>query len=271
MIAIDNLKIALFDEWTYDPPGGTARYYYFASGESYDSLIWPVDEIYDHLSNGLYDEELEAFKKAVDGLNKKDLTADDIRKWDWNNGGVGGECLLFGEGKEIIDVIADFYVEEIRDYKEEPYMDIDFDEVFEMDDDETVDVEFDVIISLGKGDGGDVSIIVPVTIEELKLMTRCAIENVELSGCDELEDLIERVMEAALWENDSIASELDIDEDFSNADCFISNPVATGDSNILTTDYIVYCAKNNNEDMWAVEKLLDLVEEFVDWNNNNTF
>lgn len=270
MANIDNMKIALFDEWSYDPPAGTSRYYYFAYSESYDGLTWPVDEIVDHLSECTYEEEeLEELNEAGEALDKDGLTADDIRSWGWDNGGVGGECLLFAEGKDIINAIADYYAEELRDGMEEPYLDVDFDEIFSMDDDEEIEVEFDVTISLGKGDGGNVCVTVPVSITELKSLAHCAINSTEISDCDELASLHKRVTEAALDESEDIAGDLDNDEDFSNAVCSVSNPADTGDYNILTADYIVDYAKKHVEEPDALQMLLDLIDDFVESSNGS--
>ena len=47
--SVNNIKYAIYREWSYDPPAGEITLYYGACGSTKE-LLWPIDEIYDHLS-----------------------------------------------------------------------------------------------------------------------------------------------------------------------------------------------------------------------------
>lgn len=275
MNSINNLKFAVFDEWSDDPPAGTSRYYYVESGESYETFLGTIGEILDHLNECTDDEEdLEGLEEAAEILEKDNLTAEDIIHWGWDNGGVGGECLVFAEGKEIAETAAEFYKEHFIysfDF-DDPYIDVDFDELMEMNDEEEIEIEFYVSISAGDGDGGNVSVDVPVSIKEMKLLINCAVKGIEIAECDELNNLSGRVEEAAADENDWIVEhDLETDEDFCDVKYGISNPIDTGEYNSYTAGYIVRSAKENSEDVEAVGNLINLLYDLAENNNNSMF
>ena len=42
MTDIKDLKVAVFEEWTDDPPAGSTKMYYIASGETAKDLAWLI-------------------------------------------------------------------------------------------------------------------------------------------------------------------------------------------------------------------------------------
>lgn len=87
------------------------------------------------------------------------------------------------------------------------------------------ELEFHVTVCLGRGDGGDVCVSVPVSDEEYELLKQCCREDCEPCDCEGLEDLCSRVEEAAIDEAMSIADEYDQDVDCDSASCSFGVPV----------------------------------------------
>ena len=113
MESISNLKYAIFDEWTYDPPGGQVTYYYPSFAESFSDLLDPVEEIIEHVveaTGGEGEEEITTI--SIDEVS----SADDIIQWSWDNGGVGCGCVLYAEGEDIIDAVTSFYYDILEEY-----------------------------------------------------------------------------------------------------------------------------------------------------------
>ena len=111
MESIQELKYAIFDEWTYDPPGGQATYYYPSFAETFSDLLDPVEEIIEHVIEATGGEE-EIITISPDEVN----SADDIMQWSWDNGGVGCGCVLYAEGEDIIDAVTSFYYDTLEEY-----------------------------------------------------------------------------------------------------------------------------------------------------------
>jgi hypothetical protein len=65
-----------------------------------------------------------------------------------------------------------------------------------------IHLEFDVTVCLGGGDGGDVSVSVAVTEREYELLKQCCRECDDLECYEGLEDLCNRVRDAAEDENE---------------------------------------------------------------------
>lgn len=88
-------------------------------------------------------------------------------------------------------------------------------------------IEFPVTACLGGGDGGDILVTVDVTAEELKLLKKCIRNEEEIEGYEGLEDLVERINEAAISECESIDDvygDEEVEEDFSSASFMIGYP-----------------------------------------------
>ena len=75
-----------------------------------------------------------------------------------------------------------------------------------------MELEFPVMICLGGGDGGEVSVCVEVTDEEYELLIQCCREDAEIDGYDGLESLYDRIAEAARDEDECCSSD-DEEED----------------------------------------------------------
>ena len=75
------------------------------------------------------------------------------------------------------------------------------------------ELEFEVTICLGGGDGGNVCVTVEVSNDEYKLLKKCYSEDEDIDGYPGLEDLVERIQEAAEDENDCCMDELGDDEE----------------------------------------------------------
>ncbi len=288
---IKDLKVAIFEEWTDDPPAGSTKRYYIASGETAKALTWPIGEIVEHISaatgNDFDDDEDDDYyyegeepdeenieeddndENELDGLDPTDengdITLDDLKSWSWDNGGAGCGCIVYAEGKDIADALGEFYEEELRDSLEEP----DFSVYGEEDDDETIDVDFTVMVCLDKWSGGDVEVTVPVTVRELKLLALCAIKDEEIEDCDELSDLIERIESEAVGESESIDDEMGYDEDYSDARCSVYNPIHGEDCNDFMGDCVVEYAKKHSNDSEAVELLLNMFDKLIDQYNDS--
>ena len=87
-----------------------------------------------------------------------------------------------------------------------------------------MELTFWVTVCLGRGDGGDITVDVDVTDEEYALLVQCSREEEEIDGYDGLEDLCERIKEAAADEVDSCNAEFGIEEDYSDAGFMIQMP-----------------------------------------------
>ncbi len=123
---IEDLKYAIYDEWASNPPAGVSTIHFDVYGTSYEDLAWPVDEMYDHLSYSLYDEEAEEFEEYY---NSFEPTKEGILNYSWDNGGLGCGCGLLAEGKEITEKAAEFYKDVLEDW-------LDFDDAENIDLDE---------------------------------------------------------------------------------------------------------------------------------------
>ncbi len=79
-----------------------------------------------------------------------------------------------------------------------------------------MELEFWVTICLGNGDGGDVAVTLDVTDAEYELLKQCCREDEDIDGFKGLEDLYERIAEAARDESERCepddCEEIDYDE-----------------------------------------------------------
>lgn len=115
--AIDSLKFAVFNEWSYDPPAGGMTIYYAVYGTAYDVLRSPISEIYDHLSDILFDDtEIDELEEAY---NEAIADENAIQHFSWDNGGLGCGCDVFAEGEDIAQVAADFFYDNLADWFDE--------------------------------------------------------------------------------------------------------------------------------------------------------
>ncbi len=98
--------------------------------------------------------------------------------------------------------------------------------------DGTNSLDFIVTLCLGGGDGGDVEVTVNVTDEEYELLRQCCREGIEIEDCEGLEDLCDRIKEAAADENESCMEFLDSDEeiDYDSISYIIGMPSEISDS-----------------------------------------
>ena len=148
---MDELKYVIYDEWTYDPPGGYATYYYDAWGDDETELSYPIDEILEHVAFAAEDEDIsEISPYHEDGS----ITLEDIKSWSWDNGGVGCGTVVYAEGNDIASAAADFY----RDYLEDFAVDYfaENDEDFE---DDTPN-RADIIIEKATDNPGDYDVVI---------------------------------------------------------------------------------------------------------------
>lgn len=97
---------------------------------------------------------------------------------------------------------------------------------FPKDSAKTRSFDFEVTLCLGGGDGGDVLVNVDVTEEEYELLKKCYRDDIGVCDCDGLEDLCQRVEEAAKDENEFCMADLDVDEeiDYNSISYMISIP-----------------------------------------------
>lgn len=259
---IDNSKFAVFEEWSYDPPGGSVYLYYDTYFESISEVWGIVDEIIDHVKYGIGydDEDDDFFKDEIEGLEPADedgnLTVESIKKWSWSNGGMGCGCVVYAEGKEIAEAAAKFYEDYLRDDLEEPCID---------DDDEENDLEFSVAISEETGKVEKVRVEVSVSSEELRQIAVCGMEGKSMDSCAALLPLIERVTTEALaeffgFENSEIDKE---------TKCIVSIPDEFQSINTYTADSIVKNARENPNDEEEVKKLLELISRLVEKANDS--
>lgn len=282
MALLENLKVAVYEEWTDDPPAGETRMYYIASGETSKDLAWPIGEIVSHITDAIgyedpdfededyededYDEDDFDDEIDINGLDPTDddgnIAIEDIKTWSWDNGGAGCGCTIYAEGKDIVPALEEFFEENLYDDLEEP----DFDP-----DDEDVELEFDVMISLGGGDGGNVSVPVSVSHDELELLTICAVKNEDIASCEGLEDLVERISNEALDESQSIADDMGEGIELDNATCIIANPIDPEEYNSYTASCIVEYAKKHRNSIGAVEMLVDMLSELIEEYNDSMF
>ena len=206
MESIENLKYAILNEWTDDPPAGCDTIYYDTWFESLSEVKPLIEEIIDHVKNAIgYEEEYaEDFEDDIEGLDPFDedgnLTSEDLAAWDWDNGGSGCGCDVYAEGADIADAAAEFLEDRLDDIEE-----VGFDE----DDEGNYLIEFPVTVCMGHGDGGDVLVEVPVTSEEFIDLLNCYREDTEISDCENLENLVSRIESAAADEAETVAEELD--------------------------------------------------------------
>ena len=84
-------------------------------------------------------------------------------------------------------------------------------------------MEFWVTICLGYGDGGDVCIEEPVSEEERELLMECCREDMDMCDCEGLEDLCERIENAARDESECCGPE-DDETDYDDASYMIAIP-----------------------------------------------
>lgn len=153
MSDIKDLKVAVFEEWTDDPPAGSTKMYYIASGETAKDLAWPIGEIVDHIStatgNDFDDDEDDDYYYEGEEPDEEDIEEEDedeededelygldptdengnvsladLKTWSWDNGGAGCGCIVYAEDKDIVDALAEFYEEELRDSLDDPDFDI---------------------------------------------------------------------------------------------------------------------------------------------------
>jgi len=261
---IENLKFVVFDEWSYAPPAGRNVNYYTACNESFEVIAEITDEIISHLEE-IVDEDDDEIPVLTD---MDEFNAEAIQEWSWDNGGAGCSCVAYAEGKDIAAAAAEFYEEHLRDELEESDYDIHSEEM--------TDVEFTVKILVNKWEGDEVSVTVPASAEELKLIGFCAIEDEDINTYEGLEGLVKRVSTAALGEADDSWERTDEDEEFDNIDtsmCSLWNPIDTpydiDEYDMYIGDCIVEYAKEYNEYDVAIEKLTDMVDMLVEAYNSS--
>ena len=211
--------------------------------------------------------EDENFEDELEGLNPAnedgDLSLEALRNWSWDNGGSGCGCVVYAEGEEIAEAAAGFYEDYLRDDLDEPDFDPDEDEI---------ELDFNVDISVNKWESGEVVVTVPVSLDQLKLLARCAFENEDIDGYKGLEALAERITEAAIseaqddWEETDEGDEF---EDLSDASCSIANPLDGEEYNVFLADCIAEHAKDNKGDINAVESFVDLLERLIETHNES--
>ena len=85
-------------------------------------------------------------------------------------------------------------------------------------------LEFWVTICLGHGDGGDVAVTVDVSKKEYALLKKCCEEYEDIDGYEGLEDLCERVIEAARDESECCEPDDCEDIDYDDASYTIAMP-----------------------------------------------
>lgn len=123
MKKIDKLKVAVFSEWSYDPPCGGVELLYITWADTYNEISWPVGEIQSNISVMLDSDEEDELQAAVDAVGR---TRKSIEAFSWDNGGVGGGCEFVASGKEIVDKIEELCDDKFEDdfyYDEEYYAD----------------------------------------------------------------------------------------------------------------------------------------------------
>ena len=112
------LRYAIFEEWSYDPPGGSVRCLYDSLALFNEGLLAPVEEILDHISVSTEESE---YKEASAIMGIEDIADEDISNWGWDNGGVGCGCILYAKGEEIVEKAIQFYHDEMEDYVKDKY------------------------------------------------------------------------------------------------------------------------------------------------------
>lgn len=255
---IQTLKYAVFDEWSYDPPAGQTTFYYSSLSDNYAGLVDITDEIIDHLSDLVGEDDDE-----IPVLTELDLSRKTIKNWSWENGGIGCSCLVYAEGEDIVEAAAGFYEDYLRDDFDEPDFDVD---------EEEPELEFNVDVSVNKWDGGEVFVTVAVTREELKLLAQCAVDNEEIVDCEGLKGLVARVSDAAVteaeddWEDTDEGEEF---EDLSSASCTISNPIDPDEFNVFVADYLAEYARDHRHDAEAVESFIYFIDRLIESHNSS--
>lgn len=269
MKSIENLKYAIFNEWTDDPPAGCVTLYYDICFERPDEVKPIIEEIIDHVKDAIGYEEPDAedlededFEDEIDGLDPADeegnLSSDAIKNWSWDNGGSGCGCIVYAEGSDIAEAAIGFIEEYYEDIEE---LDI------EEDEEGNLIIEFPVTVCLGGRDGEDISVTVPVTKEEFIELLGCCREEEEIVSCEGLERLVSRIEEAAKDEADEIEA-----LGCSEADCLISYPeelidIADEYRKGLTNieiDLAIAKAKAEPDNIEAVMPLLKTIEALIE-------
>lgn len=284
MKTVEKLRYVILDEWVDDPPAGCTTYYYPVLFRKISETIPTIDEIVDHVKVAAgyddlddYDEDEldEDILEEIEGLDPRTkngyIRTNTLINWDWDNGGSGCGCTMYAEGKDIPEAIATFYEEKLRDDLGEP----NFDFYDEMDDDEEIEIVFTVSVCPERGDGGDVSVTIPVSVRELKILALCAIKDEDFENNEALADLVFKIEVAALDECENINDELENDDeeseeiDYSGATLMLNNPIDGEDYNIFTADYIVEYAKEHNTDPEAIDYLATMMEELLENHNES--
>lgn len=279
MSTVENLKYAVFHEWTDDPPAGCVTLYYDTWFEDTDEIQPLVDEIIEHIKDAIgYEEpdeedlEDEDFEDEIEGLDPTDeegnITPDNLRDWSWDNGGSGCGCIVYAEGADIAEAAIEFYEEYLDDIAE-----VDLEE----DGEGNLLIEFPVDVCIGGGDGGEVCVTVPVTKKEFIELLECYRHDTDISDWEGLEKLVPRIEEAAKDEAESDAEELDDNLDCSEANCIISFPeelvdIAEECRKGLTSIEIettIEKAKENPENEDSVMALLKTISDLVDALNDS--
>lgn len=274
MGSVDTLKYAIFNEWTDDPPAGCVTLYYASWFESCSEVKPIIDEIIDHVKDAIgYEEpddedlEDEDFEDEIEGLDPSDengdISVEDIKAWDWDNGGSGCGCVVYAEGIDIAEAASDFCEEHMDDIEE-----LDFDE----DDDGNIILEFPVTVCIGSGDGGDVLVDVPVSREEFIELLQCYRNDSEISDWNGLVTLVSKIESAASDEAEAAADELGEEIDCSEASCLIAFPddipdIADEFAPGLTSieiEMAVEKARTNPADTEAVMSLLRTVDALIE-------
>ncbi len=117
-IKFDKFKYAVFSEWSCDPPSSGSNYYMDAWGESYEDLIWPVEEIYSHFED-LLDEDNEDDETFFALYKFRKPTKDFLENYAFDNGGLGCECCFVAEGRDIAEAAIKFFNSHFELYEED--------------------------------------------------------------------------------------------------------------------------------------------------------
>lgn len=265
---IEDLKYAILNEWTQDPPAGCITLYYDTWFESLEEVKPIIDEIIEHIEIAIgYEEDYAEDFDDIEGLSPYDeagnLTAEDLAVWDWDNGGAGCGCDIYAEGADIVDEAVGFLEARLDDIEE-----VGFDE----DDEGNYLIEFPVTVCMGYGDGGDVLVDVPVTSEEFIELLNCYREDSEISDCENLESLVSRIESATADEAEALAEEFDDKLDRSEASYIIAFPEDISDiadefesglTDIEIRD-VIKRAQADPENVDAVMPLLKTIEALIE-------
>ena len=109
--SIEDIKYVIYQEGEYDPPAGAISVYYAEHSNSYEMLLLPIDEMYEHLMLVLYDEDADELQELYDS---REPTKEYIQNFRYEAEGMDCGCVLFAEGKEIASKAVEFFNSEFE-------------------------------------------------------------------------------------------------------------------------------------------------------------